>query len=626
MNHDAIRCTADQTQRIKDQTMKTTIPCSKRNALLFKIPSIETLSAICATKLTQLVTMQRWCYSVFAKPKRRKLAFGQQVGYGACEPRQLLAGIVFNAATDSILVGGTQGDDTAIIDQVGDKLTVTQTGFGSRDFVASEISRIFFVGLGGDDLFHNRSTVSSTAFGGAGSDRLLGGSGNDRLIGNSGDDFLFGGAANDTLIGGLGNDQLDGFSGNDRIAGTAGFNNLQGGFGNDRIFGGSGRDVIQGGAGDDTLAGNGGNDGIAGGGGKDTIFGGGGNDFLFGGGDDDFLAGQAGGDTLDGGFGLDVLFGNSGNDILRGDVNSDRLDGGDGNDRAVFTGSHQNYGITTSGSSAVLTDLRVSTFGEADSVDTVERYQFADIFRVQSNLTLSPSVVQPPPTRTPPIVPEDPEIPDGEEPEVDDPEIDPPTTTPGFQVVFVQPVVVSDDDGSNASIGFGTDLQAADIENRIDDIWAQARIDIEFLPTRFIQSTFINFGDGIGERTTDDLGETITLGDEAGVGSEDPLVIDMYFVQRVPGFDVTNEFTSNGLAFVGAPGTSIFNGSSLQTSDGGRAVIASVTAHEIGHNLGLEHTTEPFNLLLAGGSNDRGDNLNDEQIQIALNSNLSQVV
>ena len=151
-------------------------------------------------------------------------------------------------------------------------------------------------------------------------------------------------------------------------------------------------------------------------------------------------------------------------------------------------------------------------------------------------------------------------------------------------------------------------------------------IDIEFLPTRFVQSTFINFGDGTGERTTADLAETIALGDEAGVGSDDPLVIDMYFVQRVPGFDVTTEFTSNGLAFVGAPGTSIFNGPSLHAFDGGRAVIASVTAHEIGHNLGLEHSTIPFNLMLAGGSDDRGDNLSEEQIEIALNSNLSQVV
>ena len=478
MNHDTNRCSADRTQSAQAQsaqphTMTTANPCSTRKPSPFKIPSFETLSATCAT---QLGSMQQWCYSVFAKPKRRKLAFGYQVGYGNCEPRQLLAGIVFDAATSSITVGGTQGDDTAIVTQVGDTLTVDQTGFGSQVFVASEISRIFFVGLGGDDLFHNRSTVNSSAFGGAGSDRLLGGSGNDRLIGNSGNDYLFGGAANDTLIAGLGNDQLDGFSGSDRLSGNAGINNIQGGFGNDFIFGGSGRDVILGGAGNDQIAGNGGNDGIAGGAGKDNIFGGNGDDFLFGGGDDDFLAGQGGNDTVDGGIGLDVLFGNSGNDVLKGEVNSDRLEGGAGNDRAVFTGSHQNYDITVAGSAATLTDLRVTTFGESDDVDTVERYQFADIFRVQSNLTISPSVVEPPPTRTPPIVPEppegpeDPEIPEGETPEVDDPEIDPPTTTPGFQVVFVQPIVVSDDDGSNESAGFGTELQAADIENRIDDI------------------------------------------------------------------------------------------------------------------------------------------------------------
>ena len=645
MNHDANRCTADQTQSLENNqpqsvespAMTTTIPRSTRKTSRFSLPTVDALSAICAKRLAQLETAKQWSCSVFSKPKRRKLAFGQQESYGVYEPRKLLAGIVFNPADSSILIGGTQGDDVAIVNQVGDTLTVTQSGFGSQDFVASGVSRIFFVGLGGDDLFRNRSTVNSSAFGGAGSDQLLGGSGNDRLVGNSGDDFLFGGAANDTLIGGLGNDQLDGFSGNDRLFGTTGFNRLTGGGGDDQVFGGNLRDVITGGGGDDFLAGGEGNDGISGGAGEDAILGGGGNDFLFGGGNNDFLAGQAGSDNIIGGFGIDVLLGNSGNDTLRGDVNSDRLVGGAGVDIATFTGSHQNYAITVTGTAATLTDLRVETFGESDDVDTVERYTFADIFRVQSNLTISPSVVAPPPTPNPPIIPDDPEvpstddpegpeIPDGEEPEVDDPIVDPPTTTPGFQVVFVQPIIVSDDDGSNESLGFGTALEAADIENRIDDIWAQASIDIEFLETRFVQSTFINSGNGTGERTTNDLFEIINLGDDAGVGNADPLVIDLYFVERVPGFPLTTPFTSNGLAFVGAPGTAIFNGEELPTFDEGRAVIASVTAHEIGHNLGLEHIVEPFNLMQAGGSADLGDNLNEDQIEIALNSNLSQVV
>ncbi len=523
------------------------------------------------------------------------------------------------------MVGGTNQAETVTVVERNETLTISQTGFGNRQFLVSEVSAIFFVGLGGNDLFHNRSSVNSFAFGGKGNDRLIGGSGNDRLIGNGGNDFLFGGAANDFLNAGLGNDQVDGAAGNDRILAVGGFNQIKGGDGNDQIFGGTGRDVITGGNGDDIIAGGEGNDGLAGGAGVDLIFGGGGSDFIHGGGGNDRLAGQGGNDSLVGGNGADLIFGNDGHDTLRGDGQADRINGGNGVDIAFYSGEHQNYEISTAGRSAVLKDLRGANFDGADDASAIETYEFADFSRLHTNLNSTPpffppTVVQAP-TR-PPITPITPTTP--VDPPVDPPVI--PPTIPEGEVVFVQPIIVSDDDGSNQSEFFGNAAQEAAIKERIDEIYAQAMVDIEFLPVRFIENTFINSGNGAGVRPGSDLGTIINLGDNQGVGNTDPLVIDLYFVQRVPGFPVTGQFAANGLAFVGAPGSAMHTGESLLTTQGGRDVVASVAAHEIGHNLGLNHTTIPRNLMLSGVDAEDGDELNEEQIEQVIASNLSQPV
>lgn len=52
-------------------------------------------------------------------------------------------------------------------------------------------------------------------------------------------------------------------------------------------------------------------------------------------------------------------------------------------------------------------------------------------------------------------------------------------------------------------------------------------------------------------------------------------------------------------------------------------MIASVLAHEIGHNLGLDHLEEAENLMQAGGDADPGQRLNAAQISTALASSFS---
>ena len=60
--------------------------------------------------------------------------------------------------------------------------------------------------------------------------------------------------------------------------------------------------------------------------------------------------------------------------------------------------------------------------------------------------------------------------------------------------VTVQPIVVSNDDGSNTAAFFGTLSDQMDIESVIDVIWAQAGIDVEFLAPTSYDSTFANVG------------------------------------------------------------------------------------------------------------------------------------
>ena len=176
-------------------------------------------------------------------------------------------------------------------------------------------------------------------------------------------------------------------------------------------------------------------------------------------------------------------------------------------------------------------------------------------------------------------------------------EADDPTATNPLPVVTINPIVVSNDDGSNTAEFFGDAAQEAEIKRLIDVIYLTAGVDIEFLPTQFYNNTFANIGDGTmgpdGERPRGDLFTIVQAGDAAGVGSPDPLVIDLYAVSINPGFP-----PAIGLAFVGAPGTTIQVGDGNPETENGRIRTSVLTAHEIGHNLGLGHVFDtPGNLL-----------------------------
>ena len=167
----------------------------------------------------------------------------------------------------------------------------------------------------------------------------------------------------------------------------------------------------------------------------------------------------------------------------------------------------------------------------------------------------------------------------------------PPVST-GLSVVTINPIVVSNDDGTNTAQFFGNAVQEAQIKELIDVIYAQAGIDIEFLPTVFYNNTFANIGDGSANRPGADLTAIVTAGDADGVGSPDPNVIDLYAVQTTPGAP-----TAIGIGFLNNPGNAIQSDFDLSTVDG-RALTAVLAGHEIGHNLGLPHVIGELGNLL----------------------------
>jgi len=194
---------------------------------------------------------------------------------------------------------------------------------------------------------------------------------------------------------------------------------------------------------------------------------------------------------------------------------------------------------------------------------------------------------------------------------------------PITEVVTVQAIVVSDNDGTNTAEFFGNSTQSALIEGFIDDIWAQAGIDINFLSANTWDNSFANNGSGLptDTRPTSDLSTIIFDGGNAGVASADPTIINMYFVNIVPGFISLGDNSAAGLAFVGANGIAQYVGSSLLGSTSGQETVAGVVSHEIGHNLGLGHITELENLMNTGGQR-----LNSAQISTALASDFSVAV
>jgi hypothetical protein len=175
--------------------------------------------------------------------------------------------------------------------------------------------------------------------------------------------------------------------------------------------------------------------------------------------------------------------------------------------------------------------------------------------------------------------------------------VNPPETISGS--LLVQVVDTAADDGSSAAPLFGTSAQQAAIFSDVNQIWAQAGIEVnfEFLPGTWDNSFALTGSSGNNNpRPASDLSAIVTDADSAL--SLDPKAIQLYMLQIVPTFSQAGSNTATGYSFTGFDGMTMWIGSLLPTTTDGQDVAASVLSHEIGRNLGLTtDTTDNQNLM-----------------------------
>lgn len=372
------------------------------------------------------------------------------------------------------------------------------------------------------------------------------------------------------LIRFLGRSGDDQFTNNTNIDSTAFGHN-----GNDSLQGGGGINRFQGGNGDDTLTGGDRNDLLRGRAGDDTIDGGRRQDRIFGNDGDDIIIGGAGDDFIQGNDGADFVFGSNGDDRITGGEGNDQIETGNGNDVVTFERARSQFTVFGDTEAAV----RVRDDAGSDNSDTVvgaEQFVFDDgVTSVNDVLTADRQIV-------------------------------------------VRPIVAANNNGSNVAESFGNDDQEQEIRLQIEEIFAQADIDLLFTNEVRYNNSFANIGNG-GTRPVNDLFEIVGNGDDANVGSSNPMVIDLYFVEIAPGFNNVAENIANGIAVEGESGIAVHVGDQLPGFAGGRELISRVVSHEIAHNLGLGHFTNSNNLL---NPTQPGPNLTSGQIATIRNSDL----
>lgn len=174
--------------------------------------------------------------------------------------------------------------------------------------------------------------------------------------------------------------------------------------------------------------------------------------------------------------------------------------------------------------------------------------------------------------------------------------------------LLIQPIQVCDDSGSRcARANFFEDITAKILE--------QARLKVKFLPpNRLNASRFLKIDDSSRRNSADYEFYELTRTGGAGAFGRHPDSgrtsgpINVWFVEEI---ETLNGFTQFGLAWINANGVLVSEAALDFGSDGRTDILA----HEIGHNLGLRHTTlgagGPNNLLTDGDRRNVPSSVND---------------
>ena len=191
--------------------------------------------------------------------------------------------------------------------------------------------------------------------------------------------------------------------------------------------------------------------------------------------------------------------------------------------------------------------------------------------------------------------------------------------------IEVQVIPVADDDGTDSTTGIlGIPSRRAQVFSLVNDVFAQAGVSVNFtMRAGNYNSSFARSGQPGNNtpRPNTDLRDLYqAAAAQGGILSTNTNTINVFLVSIVPGFSPMGANASAGIATLGGNGIAFYGGANLSTYTAGREVLASVLAHEIGHNLGLAHNTLAGNLMQSGGDGAKGQQLTAAQITTVLSS------
>lgn len=181
--------------------------------------------------------------------------------------------------------------------------------------------------------------------------------------------------------------------------------------------------------------------------------------------------------------------------------------------------------------------------------------------------------------------------------------------------VTVQMIQTALDDGSSPATVFGNATQRAEIEGLVDKVWAQAGIDIQFLPNIVRYNDTFAYQGNLSPRPDSDLQAILNNAwQEGGILHPNSSVINMVFVNVVPHWDLRSENWAAGLSNVGTNGIAQFVGDNLLPTQSGRENVAHWVSHEIAHNLGLFHAEDGSQNLMTTSRTNSTSQLSQQQI------------